>query len=302
MNNEHYQEAIIEVNFNDIRLVLEEAKNLKSDIIIIPQLLFQSDIESSILGVSANSIITFANLSNLNILKENSLWNPLWSDDSLKFISLSSKEISPFLKIIYDYAESLTRTQLVINDPKVKTPKNKILENLPRSAYIRYRKYIINGEVHSVAYRLEVYDAHGDILQNLLGNNTSVASIINLINYDVNLFNIKRYRNLWMTGINVGTIDITNDVRFNTIMNSKTTDGAQIWIPDEEIYGSIYRPYILYLNKAFLNISKGDSVRLSIVDFVPEVPINYFLASFEITKPKKKCKLYVSFMAVKLNK
>lgn len=299
MNNEHYQEAVIEVNFNNIRLVLEEAKNLKSDIIIIPQLLFQSDIESSILGVSANSIVTFASLSNLDILRDNC---PLWNDDSLKFISLSSKEISPFLKIIYDYAESLTRTQLNINDPKVKTPKNKILENLPRSAYIRYRKYIVNGEVQSVAYRLEVYDINGDILQNLLGNNTLVASIINLINYDVNLFNIKRYRNLWMTGINVGTIDITNDTRFNTIMNSKTTDGAQIWIPDEEIYGSIYKPYILYLNKAFLNISKGDSVRLSIVDFVPEVPINYFLASFEITKPKKKCKLYVSFMAVKLNK
>lgn len=299
MNNEHYQEAVIEVNFNNIRLVLEEAKNLKSDIIIIPQLLFQSDIESSILGVSANSIVTFATLSNLDIFRDNC---PLWNDDSLKFISLSSKEISPFLKIIYDYAESLTRTQLNISDPKVKTPKNKILENLPRSAYIRYRKYIVNGEVQSVAYRLEVYDIHGDILQNLLGNNTSVASIINLINYDVNLFNIKRYRNLWMTGINVGTIDITNDLRFNTIMNSKTTDGAQIWIPDEEIYGSIYRPYILYLNKAFLNISKGDSVRLSIVDFVPEVPINYFLASFEITKSKKKCKLYVSFMAVKLNK
>lgn len=299
MNNEHYQEAVIEVNFNNIRLVLEEAKNLKSDIIIIPQLLFQSDIESSILGVSANSIVTFATLSNLDILRDNC---PLWNDDSLKFISLFSKEISPFLKIIYDYAESLTRTQLSISDTKVKIPKNKILENLPRSAYIRYRKYIVNGEVQSVAYRLEVYDIHGVILQNLLGNNTSVASIINLINYDVNLFNIKRYRNLWMTGINVGTIDITNDIRFNTIMNSKTTDGAQIWIPDEEIYGSIYRPYILYLNKAFLNISKGDSVRLSIVDFVPEVPINYFLASFEITKPKKKCKLYVSFMAVKLNK
>lgn len=299
MNNEHYQEAVIEVNFNIIRLVLEEVKNLKSDVIIIPQLLFQSDIESSILGVSANSIVTFATLSNLDIFRDNC---PLWNDDSLKFISLSSKEISPFLKIIYDYSESLTRTQLNISDPKVKTPKNKILENLPRSAYIRYRKYIVNGEVQSVAYRLEVYDIHGDILQNLLGNNTSVASIINLINYDVNLFNIKRYRNLWMTGINVGTIDITNDIRFNTIMNSKTTDGAQIWIPDEEIYGSIYKPYILYLNKAFLNISKGDSVRLSIVDFVPEVPINYFLASFEITKPKKKCKLYVSFMAVKLNK
>ena len=299
MNNEHYQEAVIEVNFNNIRLVLEEAKNLKSDIIIIPQLLFQSDIESSILGVSANSIVTFATLSNLDIFRDNC---PLWNDDSLKFISLSSKEISPFLKIIYDYTESLTRTQLNINDPKVKTPKNKILENLPRSAYIRYRKYIVNGEVQSVAYRLEVYDINGNILQNLLGNNTSVASIINLINYDINLFNIKRYRNLWMTGINVGTIDITNDLRFNTIMNSKTTDGAQIWIPDEEIYGSIYRPYILYLNKAFLNISKGDSVRLSIVDFVPEVPINYFLASFEIIKPKKKCKLYVSFMAVKLNK
>lgn len=299
MNNEHYQEAVIEVNFNIIRLVLEEVKNLKSDVIIIPQLLFQSDIESSILGVSANSIVTFATLSNLDIFRDNC---PLWNDDSLKFISLSSKEISPFLKIIYDYSESLTRTQLNINDPKIKTPKNKILENLPRSAYIRYRKYIVNGEIQSVAYRLEVYDTHGDILQNLLGNNTSVASIINLINYDVNLFNIKRYRNLWITGINVGTIDITNDVRFNTIMNSKTTDGAQIWIPDEEIYGSIYRPYILYLNKAFLNISKGDSVRLSIVDFVPEVPINYFLASFEITKPKKKCKLYVSFMAVKLNK
>ena len=299
MNNEHYQESVIEVNFNNIRLVLEEAKNLKSDIIIIPQLLFQSDIESSILGVSAHSIVTFATLSNLDIFRDNC---PLWNDDSLKFISLSSKEISPFLKIIYDYTESLTRTQLNINDPKVKTPKNKILENLPRSAYIRYRKYIVNGEVQSVAYRLEVYDINGNILQNLLGNNTSVASIINLINYDVNLFNIKRYRNLWMTGINVGSIDITNDLRFNTIMNSKTTDGAQIWIPDEEIYGSIYRPYILYLNKAFLNISKGDSVRLSIVDFVPEVPINYFLASFEITKPKKKCKLYVSFMAVKLNK
>lgn len=299
MNNEHYREAIIEVNFNDIRLVLEEAKNLKSDILIIPQLIFQCDINSSILGVSANSIVTFANLSNLDIFKEN---RPLWNDDSLKFISLSSKEISPFLKIIYDYAESLARTQLNIGDPKVKTPKIKIMENLPRSAYIRYRKYIVNGEIQSVAYRLEVYDMHGDILQNLLGNNTAVASIINLLNYDVNLFNIERYRNLWVSGINVGTIDITNDARFNDIMNSKTTDGAQIWIPDEEIYGSVYRPYILYLNKAFLNISKGDSVRLSIVDFVPEVPINYFLVSFEIIKPKKKCILNVSFMAVKLNK
>ena len=85
MNNEHYQEAVIEVNFNNIRLVLEEAKNLKSDIIIIPQLLFQSDIESSILGVSANSIVTFATLSNLDILRDNC---PLWNDDSLKFMRI----------------------------------------------------------------------------------------------------------------------------------------------------------------------------------------------------------------------
>lgn len=297
MNNEHYQEAVIEVNFNIIRLVLEEAKNLKSDVIIIPQLLFQSDIESSILGVSANSIVTFANLSNLDIFRDNC---PLWNDDSLKFISLSSKEISPFLKIIYDYSESLTKTQLNIIGPKVKTPKNKILENLPRSAYIKYRKYIVNGEVQSVAYRLEVYDINGDILQNLLGNNTLVASIINLINYDVNLFNIKRYRNLWMTGINVGTIDITNDVRFNTIMNSKTTDGAQIWIPDEEIYGSIYRPYILYLNKAFLNISKGDKVYLTIYDRLPSMNYRYYMMNFKIDKPKKGIHLNTSFIAFSL--
>lgn len=278
MYNKYFNEVTIKMDFEKLSLLLEETKNLKSDIVIIPNYLSQSILQNSILGVSANSIMTYARFEKLKILEK----EPLWDEESLCYISFSSKEINPFLKIVNDYSKS--------NNIKI------------QNAYIKCKQVEINNEIRTLAYRLEVYGINGNILSNVLGNNTVVSSFINLIEYDTNLFNILRYRELWFSGIKVPTIDITNDPKFNMIINSKATDGAQIWVPDENLYGSVFKPYIMYLNKAFLNISKGDYVKLTIVDFIPGVPINYFLASFEIVKPKKKCELSISFMAVKLNK
>ena len=278
MYNNYFNELVLKMDFEKLSLILEETKNLKSDIVIIPRILNQSDLQNSILGVSANSIMVFGlfeKLKNLEMV-------PLWDDESLSHISFSSKEVNPFLKILNDYSKA--------NNIKI------------QNAYIKYRQYEINNEIKSLANRLEVYDTNGNILSNVLGNNTVVSSFINLIEYDTNLFNILRYRELWFNGIKIPSINITNDPKFIDIINSKATDGAQIWIPDENLYGSVFKPYIMYLNKAFLNISKGDNTNLTITDFIPGLPINYFLASFEVLKPKKKCKLYISFMAIKLNK
>ena len=296
--NQFYIELTEVLDFRKIKFVLEEAKNLKTDILLIPQFIFQASIYSSILGISDNAIITIGDFDRLRDESFNK--EGLWRDTSLKYISLWTKDISPFMKLINDTAESKVREVLNITNPKEKVKKDKIEEFLPKSILLTYRKFIVNNIEISIGTKLTILDENNKILSVTLGNNTVVTSEINLINYQQNLGHILEYSNMWNSGHKVcENVDISDDFEFNDIINVKTTEGARMWIPKD----NNLKQYMVYLNKAFINISKGEKIYLSIVDNIPNKQYNYFLVNFFIDKAKKKkCRLQTLFAAIKLLK
>ena len=293
MINQHYTDITEIVDFRYLKFILEEAKNMKTDILIIPRIPFQSSIASKILGVSDNSIVCIGDFD--SIRKSIYTGKPLWNEPSLQYISLWTKDISPFLKIINDKAESIARESLKIKNPKEKTPKEAIVQNLPSTAIISYKKYMINNVEKSIAYKITVLDEKNEVMVNVLGNNSVVRSDINLIDYTFNLNNIFNYTTMVNSGqVVCRDIDISDNKEFNEIINSKAGIGARIWYLDKQ-----YIDYMIYLNKAFLNVSKGDRVYCSIIDNINNKNYNYFMVEFTIVKLKKKFKLDTILAAMK---
>lgn len=295
MNKSCYETYRIEVPFMPIKVILEKAKNLKTDTVLIPQAPYNIN-PFKIVGVSANSIFTIADFDDLKYQMGE---NPtiLWDENDLIYIQLYLKDISPFLKIITDRAESDARKELNIKDPKVKTPKEAIPIHFPKMCTIECHRYLINNKSRSIGTYLAVYDKDGNIMTNTLGNNSVTNSFINLYDFDIdrNVGNILAY--MRASNVVVENLDITEDPLLNSILLSKTTEGAKLWIPNGDKRLS---RYITYINKAFLNISKGDKVYLTIYDRLPSMNYRYYIMNFKIDKPKKGIHLNTSFIAFSL--
>ena len=299
MNNEYIDKCKMTIPFKPLKLALEKAKNLKTDVVLVPQ--FPCGTFPSIfMGMSSNSILSVGNFDEFDYTKPEKFINTLlWGDNSLTHIDLYIKDINPFLKIITDTAESEAREELNIKDPKVKTPKEEIENHLPEEASLYYNRYIVNGAQQSIGTSLEVYDKDGKIMSNTLGNNTVTSSYINLFNSGISE-NIAKIKMIFQYARKViNDVDVTDDPLLNQIIQSKATEGAKLWVPSVNITN--ISKYMMYINKAFLNISKGDKVLLSVYDNIPTYNDKYFMVSFDIDKPKKGIHLTTSFMAFKLN-
>ena len=296
MNTYGYEPFQIRVPFLPIKNILEKAKNLKTDAVLIPQI--PSNL-SKIVGVSANSIITIADFQDLSFNTPGYTPTVLWKDEQLSNIQLFLKDVNPFLKIITDTAEVEARKANNILDPKTKLPKGLADQFLPKECVISGHRYP-NGDVANI---LTVFNKDGKVMSNILGNNTVVNSHISLFNFDIES-KVAKLLQMQTWSSYVAGIDVSKDASLLSILDRKTTDGSSLWTPSKydmiKDETTVYKEYTTYINKAFLNISKGDKVYLNIVDHIKDLGEKYYLMTFDIQKPKKGLNLRTSFVAFKL--
>ena len=162
---DYYKEQI---DFEYMKYVLEIARTISSDIIVIPRLISQSSLRSCIIGLSHNSIISY---SRFNVFENKNIpLKPLWFDPSLQYISLYSKDIPVWFKIMND---------------------NKL-----QDACMYFHKYIVNNQEISIGTAIEA----NNLITTILPKQTEKVTIhptISLYPYQDTLNKVYDLLNKW---------------------------------------------------------------------------------------------------------
>lgn len=257
---------IITIDANKIMTVLDCAKVLKAEYIIIPRILIQKSQLYAIMGVSYESIITSSYFTQL----DNEYYYTLWDNPELNFIVLESKDINNFIQM----------HKTMCSDKQGNIYPMSPIEILTND-------YIVNYNKVSIGYWLKEATGHKKIFPNIpLYPYEPLLSKANIMYF---------HRNNSKTIL--PEINITNDERFMNIVMSKVKEGASIWIPKIDTSPS---EYAMTLMGALLNISKGDSIYCTIEEPLQYRGGNSFIVSFKVIKHKKKCVLIYNMMMLKV--
>lgn len=273
--------GIIEVNIDSTNLyaALEESKNLKSEITIIPAWLLQSSPDTSICGVSFNSVATIGYFEKIKD-KVHILPREL----GVHNIAFLSKDLNPFFKSIKD--NNLETNNFILG------LKPYDINGQPFMAchYIRTQtRHIIHNERQP--HTNKVITTEQDIFAQM--NTIPSAEVLKYINY----YSFYAYDN--QCRVVLKDYDLDSDEEFQNIMNNfKASDGIfPFTFKDQD--GNRNYEYLSYVNKSMLNIAKGDITTMEIKDNLINSSANRFLVKYDIYKKSKKCKLTVIFMALK---
>lgn len=272
---------LFEVNIDSTNLyaALEESKNLKSEITIIPAWLLQSSPDTSICGVSFNSIATIGYFEKIK-----DKVHVLPRDLGLHNIAFLSKDLNPFFKSIKD--NNLETNNFILG------LKPYDINGQPFMAchYIRTQtKHIVHNERQP--HTNKVITTEQDIFAQM--NTIPSAEVLKYVNY----YSFYAYDN--QCRVVLKDYDLESDEEFQNIMNNfKASDGIfPFTFKDQD--GNRNYEYLSYVNKSMLNISKGDITTMEIKDNLINSSANRFLVKYDIYKKSKKCKLTVIFMALK---
>ena len=273
--------GLFEVNIDSTNLyaVLEESKNLKSEITIIPAWLLQSSPDTSICGVSFNSVATIGYFEKIK-----DKVHVLPRDLGLHNIAFLSKDLNPFFKSIKD--NNLETNNFILG------LKPYDINGQPFMAchYIRTQtRHIIHNERQP--HTNKVITTEQDIFAQM--NTIPSAEVLKYINY----YSFYAYDN--QCRVVLKDYDLDSDEEFQNIMNNfKASDGIfPFTFKDQD--GNRNYEYLSYVNKSMLNIAKGDIITMEIKDNLINSSANRFLVKYNIYKKSKKCKLTVIFMALK---
>ena len=273
--------GLFEVNIDSTNLyaVLEESKNLKSEITIIPAWLLQSSPDTSICGVSFNSVATIGYFEKIK-----DKVHILPRDLGLHNIAFLSKDLNPFFKSIKD--NNLETNNFILG------LKPYDINGQPFMAchYIRTQtKYIVHNERQP--HTNKVITTEQDIFAQM--NTIPSAEVLKYVNY----YSFYAYDN--QCRVVLKDYDLDSDEEFQNIMNNfKASDGIfPFTFKDQD--GNRNYEYLSYVNKSMLNIAKGDITTMEIKDNLINFSTNRFLVKYDIYKKSKKCKLTVIFMALK---
>lgn len=272
---------LFEVNIDSTNLytALEESKNLKSEITIIPAWLLQSSPDTSICGVSFNSVATIGYFEKIK-----DKVHILPRDLGLHNIAFLSKDLNPFFKSIKD--NNLETNNFILG------LKPYDINGQPFMAchYIRTQtKHIVHNERQP--HTNKVITTEQDIFAQM--NTIPSAEVLKYINY----YSFYAYDN--QCRVVLKDYDLDSDEEFQNIMNNfKASDGIfPFTFKDQD--GNRNYEYLSYVNKSMLNIAKGDISTMEIKDNLINSSVNRFLVKYDIYKKSKKCKLTVIFMALK---
>ena len=273
--------GLLEVNIDSTNLyaALEESKNLKSEITIIPAWLLQSSPDTSICGVSFNSVATIGYFKKIK-----DKVHILPRDLGLHNIAFLSKDLNPFFKSIKD--NNLETNNFILG------LKPYDINGQPFMAchYIRTQtKHIVHNERQP--HTNKVITTEQDIFAQM--NTIPSAEVLKYVNY----YSFYAYDN--QCRVVLKDYDLDSDEEFQNIMNNfKASDGIfPFTFKDQD--GNRNYEYLSYVNKSMLNISKGDITTMEIKDNLINSSANRFLVKYDIYKKSKKCKLTVIFMALK---
>lgn len=273
--------GLFEVNIDSTNLyvALEESKNLKSEITIIPAWLLQSSPDTSICGVSFNSVVTIGYFEKIK-----DKVHILPRDLGLHNIAFLSKDLNPFFKSIKD--NNLETNNFILG------LKPYDINGQPFMAchYIRTQtKHIVHNERQP--HTNKVITTEQDIFAQM--NTIPSAEVLKYINY----YSFYAYDN--QCRVVLKDYDLDSDEEFQNIMNNfKASDGIfPFTFKDQD--GNRNYEYLSYVNKSMLNIAKGDITTMEIKDNLINSSANRFLVKYDIYKKSKKCKLTVIFMALK---
>lgn len=273
--------GLFEVNIDSTNLyaALEESKNLKSEITIIPAWLLQSSPDTSICGVSFNSVATIGYFEKIK-----DKVHVLPRDLGLHNIAFLSKDLNPFFKSIKD--NNLETNNFILG------LKPYDINGQPFMAchYIRTQtRHIVHNERQP--HTNKVITTEQDIFAQM--NTIPSAEVLKYINY----YSFYAYDN--QCRVVLKDYDLDSDEEFQNIMNNfKASDGIfPFTFKDQD--GNRNYEYLSYVNKSMLNIAKGDITTMEIKDNLINSSANRFLVKYDIYKKSKKCKLTVIFMALK---
>lgn len=273
--------GLFEVNIDSTNLyaALEESKNLKSEITIIPAWLLQSSPDTSICGVSFNSVATIGYFEKIK-----DKVHILPRDLGLHNIAFLSKDLNPFFKSIKD--NNLETNNFILG------LKPYDINGQPFMAchYIRTQtKHMVHNERQP--HTNKVITTEQDIFAQM--NTIPSAEVLKYINY----YSFYAYDN--QCRVVLKDYDLDSDEEFQNIMNNfKASDGIfPFTFKDQD--GNRNYEYLSYVNKSMLNIAKGDIITMEIKDNLINSSANRFLVKYDIYKKSKKCKLTVIFMALK---
>lgn len=273
--------GLFEVNIDSTNLyaALEESKNLKSEITIIPAWLLQSSPDTSICGVSFNSVATIGYFEKIK-----DKVHILPRDLGLHNIAFLSKDLNPFFKSIKD--NNLETNNFILG------LKPYDINGQPFMAchYIRTQiKHMVHNERQP--HTNKVITTEQDIFAQM--NTIPSAEVLKYINY----YSFYAYDN--QCRVVLKDYDLDSDEEFQNIMNNfKASDGIfPFTFKDQD--GNRNYEYLSYVNKSMLNIAKGDITTMEIKDNLINSSANRFLVKYDIYKKSKKCKLTVIFMALK---
>lgn len=272
--------GLFEVNIDSTNLyaALEESKNLKSEITIIPAWLLQSSPDTSICGVSFNSVATIGYFEKIK-----DKVHVLPRDLGLHNIAFLSKDLNPFFKSIKD--NNLETNNFILG------LKPYDINGQPFMAchYIRTQtKHMVHNERQP--HTNKVITTEQDIFAQM--NTIPSAEVLKYINY----YSFYAYDN--QCRVVLKDYDLESDEEFQNIMANKASDGIfPFTFKDQD--GNRNYEYLSYVNKSMLNIAKGDISTMEIKDNLINSSANRFLVKYDIYKKSKKCKLTVIFMALK---
>lgn len=273
--------GLFEVNIDSTNLyaALEESKNLKSEITIIPAWLLQSSPDTSICGVSFNSVATIGYFEKIK-----DKVHVLPRDLGLHNIAFLSKDLNPFFKSIKD--NNLETNNFILG------LKPYDINGQPFMAchYIRTQtRHIVHNERQP--HTNKVITTEQDVFAQM--NTIPSAEVLKYINY----YSFYAYDN--QCRVVLKDYDLDSDEEFQNIMNNfKASDGIfPFTFKDQD--GNRNYEYLSYVNKSMLNIAKGDITTMEIKDNLINSSANRFLVKYDIYKKSKKCKLTVIFMALK---
>ena len=273
--------GIIEVNIDSTNLyaALEESKNLKSEITIIPAWLLQSSPDTSICGVSFNSVATIGYFEKIK-----DKVHVLPRDLGLHNIAFLSKDLNPFFKSIKD--NDLDTNNFILG----LKPYNINGQPFMACHYIRTQtRHIIHNERQP--HTNKVITTEQDIFAQM--NTIPSAEVLKYINY----YSFYAYED--QCRVILKDYDLDSDEEFQNIMNNfKASDGI-FPFTFKNVDGTRNYEYLSYVNKSMLNIAKGDIITMEIKDNLSNSSANRFLVKYDIYKKSKKCKLTVIFMALK---
>ena len=253
----------VEIEFGILRDALEKAKTLKCDVVSIPSIVVPMNssaevkmhynidlLDNVFLGVYGKSIYVKGEFLEY---KEPTV---IININTLKSISLWSKDVNVFFREM---------DALGVN-------KDKVIIDL-EDIWINGMLYTRGVSIRSMSTE----DGQHTTLYLIDGRELITKAKVLIREYMRNLYSV------------MDSINIMDDEEFLQILSSKTAVGGQMWIPKYLKNSLKWNGHVITLANNFLNVSKGDSVCLSIKDDNYNTIPHSFIADFTVFKTKKKC-------------